>query len=175
MKIKLVEMINKSKYKKLICLGLIILTVVLFVFILSVLFKKEKYNVYDYYDKSNENIVVSKDHKEKPGTLIRSTETLKKEHCKDDLCIKNIIIYYIKDEGRIEYEITNKGKRKATGALKLKFDNGNKIFIVYNKLKKNEIKKGVISFSKNDFSNVYDYTLSFASKKELDKLLGNKK
>ena len=125
-------------------------------------------------DKQNSNIVVSDVKKEIPGTYIRSLESLKKKHCLDDVCIKNIMIYYRKNSGRIEYEIVNNGKRKVSGAFKLKFDNGNSTYIVYTKLKKGESRKGVISFSNNDYSNVYDYTLNKLKDKELKKLLNSK-
>ena len=47
-------------------------------------------------------------------------------------------------------------------------------YIVYTKLKKGESRKGVISFSNNDYSNVYDYTLNKLKDKELKKLLNSK-
>lgn len=174
-KIKLIEMIKNSKYKKLIYVGLIILGIVLLILLLSLLFKDDEQYIYDYYDKQNSNIVVSKTYKEKPGTFIRSINTLKEEHCKDEICIKNMVIYYIKKEGRIEYEIINNSKKKVSGAFKLKFDNDNTTYVVYSKLKKGESRKGVISFSEADYSNVYDYSLKKLKDAELKKLLNSKK
>ncbi|MBQ8534086.1 MAG: hypothetical protein IJ463_00185 [Bacilli bacterium] len=171
--LKVFNKIKNSKYNKLIYIGLI-LVVIIIIFLISLLFKDSKKELYEKLDKQNSNIVVSDVKKEIPGTHIRSLESLKKKHCLDDVCIKNIMIYYRKNSGRIEYEIVNNGKRKVSGAFKLKFDNGNSTYIVYTKLKKGESRKGVISFSNNDYSNVYDYTLNKLKDKELKKLLNSK-
>lgn len=172
---KIFNLINNSKYKKIIYIGLIFVVLIIFILLIALLFKDDEELIYDYYDKQNSNIVVTKDYKEIPGTFIRSIDTLKKEHCKDDVCISNVEIYYRKTQGRIEYEITNKSKKKVTGAFKLKFDNGNVTYIVYSKLKKGETRKGNISFSEVDYSNVYDYSIKKLNDKELKNLLNSKK
>lgn len=173
-KIKIIELINKSKYKKIIYISLVLVLLAIVVLLLFLFLKDDEQALYDYYDEKNSNIVVSKTQKEKPGTLIRNIETLKEKHCKDDICISNVIIYYIKDEGRIEYKITNNSKKKASGAFKVKFDNDKVTYIVYSKLKKGESRDGVISFSGVDLSNVYDYSLKKLKDDELKKLLNSK-
>ena len=175
MKNKILDILKNDKYKKLIYIGIIILAVIVLILLLSLLFKDNEKYIYDYYDKQNSNIVVSNTYKEKPGTFIRSLNSLKEEHCKEDICIKNMVIYYIKDEGRIEYEIINNSKKKATGAFKLKFDNDNVTYVVYSKLKKGESRKGIISFSEADYSNVYDYSLKKVKEDEYKKLFNSKK
>ena len=170
---KILDYINNNKNKKIIYI-LFVLLFLLLLFLLIYIFRdKDKY-IYKYLDEQNKNIVVTDTQKEKNGTFIRSLDSLLKEHCKNNICIKNLIIYYIGDEGRIEYEITNKSKKKASGALKLEFDNGQVTHIVYNKLKKKETVKGVISFTGTDFSNVYNYELFEVKKDELKKLLNKK-
>lgn len=171
---KILDLIKKSKYKKLIFIGLVFIVLVIFILLIALLFKDEEELIYDYYDKQNSNIVVSKDYKEIPGTFIRSIDSLNKKHCKDDICISNMKIFYRKNQGRIEYEITNNSKKKVSGAFKLKFDNGNVTYIVFSKLNKGESRKGVISYSETDYSNVYDYSLKRLSDSELKKLLNSK-
>ena len=48
-------------------------------------------------------------------------------------------------------------------------------YVVYNKLKKGESRKGSIAFSKADYSNVYEYSLNKVKKDELKKMLKGKK
>lgn len=171
---KIFNIINKNKYSKFIFIGIGLLIIILLILLLVFFFKNDDSKMYEKLNEQNKNIVVSDTYKEKPGTLIRSLGSLREEHCKDDVCIKNVIIYYIKDEGRIEYEITNKSKKKVSGAFKLEFDNGNTTYVVYNKLKKKETRKGLISFTNTDYSNVYDYTLKKVKDDELKKLLNKK-
>ena len=83
-------------------------------------------------------------------------------------------IFYRKNQGRIEYEITNKSKKKVTGAIKLKFDNDNVTYIVFSKLKKGETRNGIISYNDADYSNVYNYSLKKLNDKEFKKLLNSK-
>lgn len=170
---KILNFINKNKYKKIIYI-ILVLIFLLLLFILIYIFRdKDKY-IYEYLDEQNKNIVVKDTIKEKTGTFIRSLDSLSKEHCINDICIKKVIIYYIGDEGRIEYEITNKSKKKVSGALKLEFDNDKTTYIIYNKLKKKETVKGTISFTGTDLSNVYNYKLYEVEKDELKKLLNKK-
>lgn len=172
---KIIQYINKNKYKKIIYASFIVLVLILIILLISLFRKDNEKYIYEYYDKQNSNIIVSDIVQEKPGTFIRNLQSLKSEHCKNDICIKNVVIYYLKDEGRIDYEIVNKSKRKATGAFKLKFDNGNVTYVVYSKLKKGESRKGSVSFSKVDYSNVYEYSLKQVKKDELKKMLKEKK
>ncbi len=174
-KFEFINYINKSKYKKLIYIGLIILALSILILLLVFLFKNNDDYIYEQMDKNNSNIVVKNTYKEKPGTFIRTLPSLKSEHCIKDICIKNVVIYYIKEEGRIDYEIINKGKKKVTGALKLVFDNNKSTYVVYNKLKKDETRKGSISFSELDLSNVDDYSLKNVKESELKKLFNSKK
>lgn len=171
---KILNSIKKSKYKKLIFIGLIFVVLIIFILLVLLLFRDEEKIIYDYYDKQNSNIVVSKDYKEIPGTFIRNIDTLKKEHCVEDICISNMKIFYRKNQGRIEYEITNKSKKKVTGAIKLKFDNDNVTYIVFSKLKKGETRNGIISYNDADYSNVYNYSLKKLNDKEFKKLLNSK-
>lgn len=171
---KILNSIKKSKYKKLIFIGLIFVVLIIFILLVLLLFRDEEKIIYDYYDKQNSNIVVSKDYKEIPGTFIRNIDTLKKEHCVEDICISNMKIFYRKNQGRIEYEITNKSKKKVTGAIKLKFDNDNVTYILFSKLKKGETRNGTISYNDADYSNVYNYSLKKLNDKEFKKLLNSK-
>ena len=167
--------IKNNKNKKIIYVGLIIFVLILLIILLVTIFNNKEEKMYEQLDKDNANIVVSNEKVEKPGTFIRNIETLRKEHCKDDICINNMRIYYIKDNGRIEYEITNNSKKKVSGAFKLKFDNGITTYVIFNKLKKKETREGVITFNSTDFSNVYDYSLIKVKDDELKKLLNSKK
>ena len=49
------------------------------------------------------------------------------------------------------------------------------ITIIEGKLKKGESRKGSVSFSKVDYSNVYEYSLKQVKKDELKKMLKEKK
>lgn len=171
---RILNSIKKSKFKKIIFIGLVFVVLIILVLFIALLFRDEEKIIYDYYDKQNSNIVVTKGYKELPGTFIRNIDTLKKEHCKDDICISNMQIFYRKNSGRIEYEITNNSKKKVTGAFKIKFDNGNITYIVFSKLKKGETRKGIISYTDADYSNVYDYSLKKLNDKEFKKLLNSK-
>ena len=75
---KILNLIKNSKYKKFIFIGLIFVVLIIFILLITFLFRDKEELIYDYYDKQNSNIVVSKDNKEIPGTFIRSIETLKK-------------------------------------------------------------------------------------------------
>lgn len=169
-----IKKINKSKYKIIIYISLVALVVLLISLLVIIVSKNKENKIYEKLNEQNKNIVVSEEYKEKPGTFIRRLDTLTKEHCKNNICIKNMKIYYIGTEGRIEYEITNKSKKKVSGAFKLKFDDGNTTYVIYNKLNKNDTVKGVISFTNTDFSNVYDYKMIALKKDELKKLLNKK-
>ena len=85
------------------------------------------------------------------------------------------IYHYIGKDGRIEYQVTNKGKKKVSGALRLEFDTKDSVYVIYDKLKKGETKKGVIAFTDSNFSNVNEYKLVEVNKRELKKILKNKK
>ena len=172
---KILDYIKNNKYKKIIYVGLILLAILLVILLFSLIFGNKEEKILKDLDEKNKNIVVSKTKKEKPGTLIRNLDSLRKEHCKDDICVKNVIVYYIKNQGRIEYEITNNSKKKVTGAFKIKFDNDKSSYIIFNKLKKNETRQGVISFTNLDLSNIYDYSLTRVKDDELKKLVNSKK
>ena len=171
----ILDYIINNKYKKIIYVGLILLAILLVILLFSLIFGNKEEKILKDLDEKNKNIVVSKTKKEKPGTLIRNLDSLRKEHCKDDICVKNVIVYYIKNQGRIEYEITNNSKKKVTGAFKIKFDNGKSSYIIFNKLKKNETRQGVISFTDLDLSNIYDYSLTRLKDDEFKKLVNSKK
>ena len=171
----IIKIINKSKYKKLIYLSIILLFLILFIIIMLNFFNKDDKAIYEYLNEQNKNIVVSNTQKEKPGTLVKISDKLLKEQCLNDICVKRVMIYYIGKDGRVEYQVTNKGKKKASGALKLVFDTNDSVYVVYNKLKKGETIKGVVTFTNSNFSNVNDYKLVEVKKDELKKLLNNKK
>lgn len=143
------------KNKKVIALLIVVILIIILVVSISFFHKKDESKLPKPAYGFTGNVV------EEEGTFIRDIDSLKKSHCVDNICVKNLMIYYKNKNGRIEIEIVNNNKRSANGKLTIKFDNDVKYNIEYD-LKGKETIKTSIQYDGDDLSNVYDYTLKKA-------------
>ena len=111
---------------------------------------------------------ISSKHKEIPGTDIINSDTLTSEHCLNDICVSNLVIYN-NSFGRMEYKVTNKGSKEATGYLKINFGEKS-IIIYYQNIAPNKSVNSYSQFSGEDYSGVIDYSLEELTKEEKDKI-----
>ena len=132
-----------------ICLVVLISIIILFVF-------KNKGN----NKKETSNYNINEKEEELPGTKVYDDKKNLSEHCLDDICVKNAILYYIDstDSGRVEYTVVNKGKTISSGKLQMVFDNTT-IAIIYDDLGPGSSINTSTQFSNKKISNVNDYEL----------------
>ena len=93
-----------------------------------------------------------------PDRVTISNRALKKEQCVNDICVKKVVVTCYPDRGSITYKITNKGKEKVSGYLKLEFENFTG-YLVYNDLKPGKTTDGYVGYSGYDLRNVKEYKL----------------
>lgn len=104
-------------------------------------------------------------------------EEIKEDHCIDDICIKNMKVYYLQNEynfSTISATIENKGNSSLEMImLEIKFEGSNKPFIYYiDKIDKNEKKDINIQVNKMEQDKIKNYSFTYKkiSKEELDKM-----
>lgn len=142
----------------------IVLVAVMLVLIFSNITKKKDGD--SKKSKSNEQTSVFFNNPYKDAKKI-TNKTLSKEHCLDDICVKNLTIYYTKESNNIELTLVNKGKKAATGYLKVVF--GNKAMTVfYDSLKKES--PYTIQLGKEELSETSDFTVRELTNEELAKI-----
>lgn len=153
-----------EKNLKLLLTIIIVLVAILLIIVLVSVFKgndkgsyKNKYNSGDSID-------------ELPGIVKYDSDNLLKSHCIDNICVKNVKLYYDEKNknGRIEYTIVNEGKKKSTGYLKLVFNDS--IIIYYKDLEpKGEIQT-TTQFDNKKISDKTDYKLKKLTDDEMSKI-----
>ena len=120
--------------------------------------------------KSNDKYHFTGEVKEIAGTTKYSNDNLKKDHCIDDICITEATFYYLGDEGRIDYVITNKSSSKKSGSYKMVF--GDDYLIIYfTDLEPNKSFKTTSQYVGKTISNMDDYTLEYLSEEEKSKII----
>lgn len=98
-----------------------------------------------------------------------TSKKLSKEHCLNDICIKDLTIYYTAESNNIELKVVNKGKNTATGYLKVVF--GEKAMTVaYNSLGKKKPSPYTIQLGKEKLSDTSDFTVRELTSEELAKI-----
>lgn len=105
-----------------------------------------------------------------PGTTTYKNEELASKHCIKDICIENAVFYYTSEVGRVEYEITNNSNKKASGYLKMVFDNQS-LIVVYKDIKPKETIKTESQYMGIEIKNKNDYELKELTKEEVNKLI----
>ena len=112
----------------------------------------------------SENIILD-EVVELPGTKIISNEKLKQEHCLNDVCVSEVSIYKVGNDGRLECKVENKSEKIKTGYFKLVFESTSFI-IAYRDLKPGIFEKSVAQFTNKKITDTSDYVLEELSKEE---------
>lgn len=105
-----------------------------------------------------------------PGTITYKNDSLGAKHCLNDICIENATFYYNDEVGRVEYNITNTSKKKASGYLKMVFDNQS-LIVIYKDLKPNKTVKSESQYMGIEIRDKNDYKLKELTKEEISKLI----
>ena len=144
---------KKNKNNNIILFSIIGIVLVILILIIIFLIPK-KSNKKDNF----EGIYILPGIPEDKDRVKVSNHTLNKEQCVEDICVRNVVINCYSDKGGIEYQITNKGKEKKTGYLKMEFDNFTAT-IVYQDLEKGKYVDGYSGYSGYDLRKVKSYRL----------------
>ncbi len=149
----------------LISIFIISFLLLLFVFIKNEnVNKKESNLINDYKFSSSE--------KYKDAEII-TNDKLKSNHCIDNICISNLIIYQAKSYCNIEMNITNKGKFKASGYLKLVFKD-QEMTVKYNNLESKATRNYTIHLNENKLNDMSDFKVRKLTKDELKNIKSKK-
>lgn len=114
------------------------------------------------------NYVISDKISELDGTTVVKSDELSREHCLDDICVKDVVVYNNND-GRIEYVIVNNGSKETSGILKMNFGDIS-AYVAYSALQPGQSVKSLTVFHMQDYSNVKDYKLEKLTDDELSKI-----
>lgn len=161
--------IDWKKNKTLIVIGLvvIILVVLAVVFLLSsVSNKKDDELPEKKLGKEQTSIFYNEPYKDAEKI---TSKQLAKEHCLDDVCIKDLTIYYTEFSNNIELNIVNKGKDTKTGYLKIVFDD-KAMTVAYKNLEKGKTSPYTIQLDKKRLTDTSDFTVRKLTKEELSKI-----
>lgn len=112
--------------------------------------------------KNNYKIVTGKEYED---VTVITNDTLKKEHCLDDICIKDLTIYYFNNYNSIELDIINKGLKSATGYMKVVFGDLERT-VAYKDLKQNGEVHYIIQLDKVKVPNTDDFSIRKLTKEE---------
>lgn len=110
---------------------------------------------------------------ELPGTKILKSDKLAEEHCLDNICVSDVIIYTVNNEGRMECNITNKSNDTKSGYLRLKF-NKESLIISYQDLSPDSSSKATAQYTNKKIDNINDYSLEKLTKEEIKTLIKSK-
>ena len=94
-----------------------------------------------------------------------SNDNLNKEHCLDNICIKNLKIYQGPSYYNVELQIVNKTEEDKTNQLALVF--GDRVlFVSYKDLKKGATSDYTIELGDEIISNTSDFTVRYLTNEE---------
>ena len=120
--------------------------------------------------KSNDKYQFTGEVKEIEGTTEYSNDDLKKDHCIDDICISEATFYYLGNEGRVDYVITNKSSSKQSGSYKMVF--GDDYLVVYfTDLEPGKPVKTTSQYVGKTIPNMENYTLEYLTEEEKSKII----
>ena len=102
---------------------------------------------------------------ELPGTKIITNDKLKQDHCLNDICVSDVKIYIIDNDGRLECKVVNNSKKTKSGYFKLVFQSTSFI-IAYRDLKPGIFEKSVAQFTNKKITDTSDYVLEELTKEE---------
>lgn len=160
-------MSNEQK-RKVIIVVTIVLALVILITGITLAFRSGKSNkgkkvIDDELYKNNYTIVNGEKYAD--ATVI-TNNTLKKDHCLEDICIRNLTIYQATDYNNVEMTVVNNGKGTATGSLALVF--GDRVLVIsYNSLDGGKSASHRIQLNKRRLTNTDDFIVRKLSKEEL--------
>ena len=111
---------------------------------------------------------------EDPGSNVYTSDTIKSEHCLGNICVSDVQVYYLNNNGRFDCKITNKGSSKATGYLKLNAKYTS-LVLAYRDLEPGKTANASANYYSVKFEQFDDYTLSELSDTEKIKIIDGKK
>ena len=155
-----------NKRKNAIIVGPILVLAFLFLIVGIVYFGKKDGN----NEPLNSQYRISDNHVEYPGSETIKSDKLTQEHCLDNICVKDVVIYQAENEGRIEYTIVNKGSSEASDILKLNFGD-TFTYITFTILQPGRSVSSRTIFRDGDYTNVDDYTLEYLTAEEKEKIV----
>lgn len=146
----------------------IIIAILLILFSIMIIFvikpsKKHKDSWENRYNFSKEVV-------ELPGTKKYTNDEIKKAHCVNNICVEDVLIYYADEGGRIEYRVTNKSSKTASGYLKIVYDK-HEFVVIYKDLKPNDSINSISEFKGIKIGENENYTLKKLSKEEIKKII----
>ncbi len=154
----------KSKTLLPIVLIAVVLVAVVLVLIASVILKKDDE---DIRKKSGKQTSVFINDPYKNATKITNSK-LAKEHCVNDICVKDLVIYYTDTVNNIEFDLINKGKEKATGYLKVVFGD-KEMTVSYDALESKRPSPYTIQLGKEKLATTEDFSVRELTSEELAK------
>ena len=155
------------KKNKRVLIVIIIAILIIVLSILSVIFEKKKTNG---DGKKDNNYQISDKVEEEPGTKSYTTDKIKKSHCVDDICVKDVVFYYNDNQGRIEYKVINNSSKTASGYMKIVYSNKD-FNVIYDNLAPGQFIETRTQFSGVKISDQEDYKLEKLSKEEINKII----
>ena len=148
-----------------IILSILILLLIIIGLVLITNSTKDKNDQTDY--------TISNEVVELPGTKVLKSDKLAEEHCLDNICVSDVIIYTVNNEGRMECNITNKSNDTKSGYLRLKF-NKESLIISYQDLLPDSSSKATAQYTNKKINDVDDYSLEKLTNEEQKSLIKSK-
>jgi hypothetical protein len=168
-----VPMINKIKNKlknmdkRRIILIVVIIIVLIILLILAFFGSLEKFENKEIDNDKQYNFTGN--FVELPNTVTVSNSSLSTQHCLNNICISNLKIYYIDNDGRAEYTITNNSSSTASGYLKINFGSES-LIAVYKNLNAGSSITTISMYNSKDLSGVTSYTLEQLTETDLESI-----
>ncbi len=151
-----------KKNKKLIIILIVVLIVIILILIAHFVNKKADVSSNDYKWEINKTGVLPS------GYSQLELDNESKNHCVDDVCIKNIEMVFDKDSGVAKYELVNKSKKTIKDTYYyIVLSNDKKLLVYIKRLKKGKSYNGAAYFKDIDMYNVNDYKFVKLTEKEL--------
>ena len=105
-----------------------------------------------------------------PNTVTYKSDELSSEHCLNKICISDAVFYYNDEIGRVEYNITNKSKKKVSGYLKMVFKEQS-LIVAYKDLRPNDTIKSSSQYMGIKIEDTSDYELKKLTEKEIKEII----
>ncbi|MBR1936128.1 MAG: hypothetical protein IJ842_00380 [Bacilli bacterium] len=150
----------KNNVVKIVC-GLLMICLVVLLLLLKP--QKSTKHVKNYYNFSDEVV-------ETPNTVVIKNDSMSREHCSNNICIKDVEFYYDSVQGRFNYTVINKTNVVQSGYLKLVF--GEKSFIVvYSDVLPGKEKLNTSYFNIDNLKLTDDYILEELSEEDKSRII----
>lgn len=121
---------------------------------------------------NTDSYIISNEVVELPGTEIIENEKLNARHCLDGICIYKAKIYYVGNEGRMDFKIKNVSGKVKSGYLKMDFG-GKSLIAKYESLRPGVTINQTAQYANLDLSGVDDFIVTKLTKEEKAKLNTN--